>query len=80
MITFELTYETTLLDDGQVNVKIYPLSEEISKYIASYITLTTKIDMMSVIADFIEQMTPLLYADFKLMENIPQYIRDNYTL
>lgn len=80
MITFELTYETTLLDDGQINVRVYPSSEEISKYIASYLTITSKQDMMSIIADFIELMTPLMFNDFKQMENIPQSIRDNYII
>ena len=80
MITFELTYKTILLDDGQINVIVYPSSEEISKYIASYLTITSKQDMMSIIADFIELMTPLMFDDFKQMENIPQNIRDNYII
>lgn len=80
MITFELTYETTLLDDGQVNIKIYPLHEQISKYLASYKVVVDKQDLMSTIADFIDELTPLMYVDFKSMDNIPQEIRDSYTL
>jgi hypothetical protein len=80
MTTFELTYETILLDDGQVNVKIFPLSEQISKYLASYKVVVDKQDLMSNIADFMDELTPLMYAEFKSMENVPQDIRDSFTL
>jgi hypothetical protein len=80
MITFELTYETILLDDNQVNIKIFPSNEQISKYLASYKVIESKQDLMSVVADFIDEMTPLMYLEFKEMENIPQNIRDNFTL
>ncbi len=80
MTTFELTYETILLDDGQVNVKIFPLNEQISKYLASYKVVVDKQDLMSNIAEFMDELTPLMYAEFKSMENVPQDIRDSFTL
>ncbi len=80
MTTFELTYETILLDDGQVNVKIFPLNEQISKYLASYKVVVDKQDLMSNIAEFMDELTPLMYTEFKSMENIPQSIRDSFTL
>jgi len=80
MTTFELTYETILLDDGQVNVRIFPLDEQISKYLASYKIVSSKQDLMGIIADFIQEMTPIMYLEFKLMENVPQSIRDTFTL
>ena len=80
MTTFELTYETILLDDGQVNVRIFPLDEQISKYLASYKIVSSKQDLMGIIADFIQEMTPIMYLEFKSMENIPQSIRDSFTL
>ena len=80
MTTFELTYETILLDDGQVNVKIFPLNEQISKYLASYKVVVDKQDLMSNIAEFMDELTPLIYAEFKSMENVPQDIRDSFTL
>lgn len=80
MITFELTYETILLDDEQINLKVYPLNEEISKYIASYMTISTKQDVLSVINNFIEEMTPLMYNSLLEMENLPQSIKDNIQL
>ena len=80
MTTFELTYETILLDDGQVNVKIFPLNEQISKYLASYKVVIDKQDLMSNIADFMDELTPLMYAEFKSMENVPQEVRDSFTL
>jgi len=80
MTTFELTYETILLDDGQVNVRIFPLDEQISKYLASYKIVSSKQDLMGIIADFIQEMTPIMYLEFKSMQNIPQNIRDSFTL
>lgn len=80
MTTFELTYETILLDDGQVNVKIFPLNEQISKYLASYKVVVDKQDLMSIIADFMDELTPLMYAEFKSMENVPQEVRDSFIL
>lgn len=80
MTTFELTYETILLDDGQVNVKIFPLNEQISKYLASYKVVVDKQDLMSNIAEFMDELTPLMYAEFKSMENVPQDIRNSFTL
>jgi hypothetical protein len=80
MTTFELTYETILLDDNQVNIKIFPSSEIISKYLASYKVVVTKQDLMTVIADFIDELTPIMYLEFKSMDNIPQSIRDSFTL
>ena len=80
MTIFELTYETILLDDNQVNIKIFPSSEIISKYLASYKVVVTKQDLMTVIADFIDELTPIMYLEFKSMDNIPQSIRDSFTL
>jgi hypothetical protein len=42
--------------------------------------VASKQDLMIVIADFIEEMTPLMYLEFKSMENVPQDIRDSFTL
>jgi hypothetical protein len=80
MIIFELTYETILLDDSQVNIKIFPSNEQISKYLSSYKVVATKQDLMTVIADFIDELTPIMYLEFKSMDNIPQSIRDSFTL
>lgn len=80
MTTFELTYITIPLDDGKINIEVYPLSEQISKYIASYKVVDNDAGIMAVISNFIVEMTPILYTQFKAMDNVPQEIRDSYTL
>ena len=80
MEKFTLTYETTMLEDGQVNIKVYPAIPEISKYICSYETISTKQDLLSFVADLIVEMTPLLFADFQLMENVPLDVRNQFEL
>jgi len=56
------------------------LSEQISKYIASYKVIDNDTGVMTVISSFIVEMTPILYTQFKAMDNVPQEIRDSYTL
>jgi hypothetical protein len=80
MEKFTLTYETTMLEDGQVNIKVYPTIPEISKYICSYSTITTKQDLLSYVADLIVEMTPLLFADFQAMDNVPIELRNQFEL
>ena len=80
MEKFTLTYEAVASDDGQINIKVYPAIPEISKYICSYRTISTKQDLLSFVADLIVEMTPLLFADFQLMENIPLDVRNQFEL
>ena len=80
MEKFTLTYEAIVLDDGQLNIKVYPTIPEISKYICSYETISTNQDLVSFVADLIVEMTPLLFADFQLMENVPIEVREQYFL
>lgn len=80
MEKFTLTYEAVVLEDGQINIKVYPAIPEISKYICSYETISTKQDLLSFVADFIVEMTPLLFKNFKLMENVPLDVRNQFEL
>lgn len=80
MEKFTLTYEAIATDDSQINVKVYPAIPEISKYICSYRTISTKQDLLSFVADLIVEMTPLLFADFQLMENVPLTVRNQFEL
>lgn len=80
MEKFTLTYEAIVLDDGQVNIKVYPAIPEISKYICSYETISTKQDLLSFVADLIVEMTPLLFVDFQLMENVPLALKEQFEL
>lgn len=80
MEKFTLTYEATTLDDGQVNIKVYPTIPEISKYICSYETISTKQDLLSFVANLIVEMTPLLFDKFQQMENVPLEVRNQFEL
>lgn len=80
MEKFTLTYEAIVLENDQVNIKVYPAIPEISKYICSYKTISTKQDLLSSVADLIVEMTPLLFADFQLMENVPLTVRNEFEL
>jgi hypothetical protein len=80
MEKFTLTYETTMLEDGQVNIKVYPANPEISKYICSYKTVLTKQDLLSFVADLTVEMTPLLFADFQAMDNVPAFLKEQFEL
>ena len=66
MEKFTLTYEAIVLDDGLINIKVYRAIPEISKYICSYETISINQDLLYFVADLIVEMTPLLFADFKL--------------
>ena len=80
MEKFTLTYEATTLDDGQMNIKVYPIIPEISKYICSYETISTKQDLLSFVANLIVEMTPLLFDKFQEMENVPLEVRNQFEL
>ncbi len=80
MEKFTLTYETNILENDQINIKVYPAIPEISKYICSYKTISSTQDLLSFVADLIVEMTPLLFADFQLMENVPLEIRNQFEL
>ena len=80
MEKFTLTYEAIVLDDGQVNIKVYPANPEISKYICSYKNILTTQDLLSFVADLIVEMTPLLFADFQEMDNVPAFLKEQFEL
>ena len=80
MEKFTLTYEANILENDQINIKVYPAIPEISKYICSYKTISSTQDLLSFVADLIVEMTPLLFADFQLMENVPLDVRNQFEL
>ena len=80
MEKFTLTYEANILENDQINIKVYPAIPEISKYICSYKTISSTQDFLSFVADLIVEMTPLLFADFQEMENIPLELRNQFEL
>jgi len=80
MEKFTLTSEVIILDDNQINIRVYPSNTLISKYIASYSTISSKEDVQSYITNFITEMTPILFNDFQSMENVPSFIKEQFEL
>lgn len=80
MITFELEHSYVVYDDLQCNVCLKPSSDEIKKYIAIYKTYETEQEALLDLNNFMSEQRPLLFNSFQLMDNVPQYIRDNYIL
>lgn len=80
MEKFTLTYEANILENDQINIKVYPAIPEISKYICSYKTISSTEDLLSFVADLIVEMTPILFADFQAMSNVPLSVREQFEL
>lgn len=79
MITFTLTSETITLDDGNFNIMVHP-NEEIHHYLHAYKYVESTDLTPTVISDFVSEQTPLLFAKFQDLENIPLEIRQLYAL
>lgn len=80
MIKFELTASYFVEDDGEFNLCVYPSSEEIKDFIASYRIYSNETVGMAEINNFIAEQTPLLFDTFQSMDNVPQEIREKYYL
>jgi hypothetical protein len=78
MKEFYLTYEVFYLEDVK-NVRFFPADESISGYICTWMSFSVDA-LESEMDSFSEQMRPMLFSDFKSMENVPSYIRDSYYL
>ena len=80
MEQFILIAEKILLSDFQIQVNLKPSSLLINNFIAAG-RCYHHIDATDVaINDFIIEMTPLLFEQFKQMENVPIEIRDMFYL
>lgn len=80
MIKFELTASYFVEDDGEFNLCVYPSSDEIKDFIASYCIYENESIGMAEINNFIAEQTPLLFDTFQSMDNVPQEIREKYYL
>lgn len=79
MEVFTLTAETITLDDGNYNIMVMP-NEAIHHYVHGFKFVENGSLTPTVISDFITEQTPLLFAEFQAMDNVPQAVKDNYTL
>jgi hypothetical protein len=80
METFTLTSSYIVLRDGQTQVCLKPSSALIADYIATYKAFIDEATAIAETPDFIIEMTPLLFAEFQAMDNVPQSIRDQFIL
>ena len=80
MEKFTLTSTYIIEDDLEVNVCLKPSNDLISDYIATYRVYPNEGEALIDIPFFIEEMTPILFHDFKNMDNVPIEIRDQFEL
>ena len=66
--------------NGEANVCLKPSSALIDDYIAIYKTFIDEATAIAETHDLIIEMTPLLFDQFQAMDNVPQSIRDQFTL
>jgi hypothetical protein len=80
MEIFDLTYSIVIQEDKEANVSLKPSNSLISHYIATYKTYESESEALLDVTSFIEEMRPILYEQFEVMENVPQDIRDQFIL
>jgi hypothetical protein len=80
MEIFRLVSSMKIEDNGSVNICLKPDNNLISDYIATYRTYESLSIAESSLNSYISEMTPLLYNDFKNMDNISLELRNNFTL
>lgn len=66
--------------DGEANVCLKPTSALIQDYIATYRTFQDEATAIAETPNFLIEMTPILFDQFQAMDNVPQSIRDQFTL
>jgi hypothetical protein len=80
MEKFILVSTIIIEDDLEANVCLKPSSSLIENYIATYKTFESESIAIAETPNFITEMTPILFAEFQQMDNVPQSIRDEFEL
>ena len=80
MEKFILISITIIEDDLEANVCLKPSSPLIEDYIATYRTFENETIAIAETPAFITEMTPLLFAQFEQMDNVPLEIRNQFEL
>ncbi len=80
MIEFILTHTFQLRPDGTVGVCLRPSDATIAEYISTWRNYEDITQANTELGNFILEMTPLLYADFQTMENVPDSIKSLYSI
>lgn len=80
MEKFILIPTTFIEEDLEANVCLKPSSPLIENYIATYKTFENEAVAIAETPAFITEMTPLLFIEFQLMDNVPLEIRNQFEL
>lgn len=80
MKKFTLTANYEVMRDLQTQVCLKPTDTQIENYIATYKTFESESIAIAETPNFITEMTPILFAEFQQMDNVPQSIRDEFEL
>ena len=80
MEKFILIPTSFVVEDLEVNVCLKPSSPLIENYIATYKTFENEVIAIAETPALITQMTPLLFAQFEQMDNVPIEIRNQFEL
>ena len=80
MEKFILVSSMIIEDDLEANVCLKPSSPLIENYIATYRTFENEVVAIAETPAFIAEMTPLLFAEFEQMDNVPVEIRNQFEL
>lgn len=80
MEKFTLTASYLIGENLEVNVCLKPSSGLIDDYISTYKVFFNEEEALIKTPLFIQEMTPLLFNEFKQMYNVPIEIRDQFEL
>jgi len=78
MKEFTLNTITTYLQDEEVMLTAYPSDSEISDFIKSNVVTSSSLCDATFISNFVQEQTPLMFANFQSMENISVTIKEQY--
>lgn len=69
-----------VLKDGTTEITFKPSDELIDNYIASYKIYNTLAECTADVDNSIIELTPLMFAEFQQLDNIPVEIRNQFEL
>ena len=80
MKKFVLIANHIVEEDLECNVCLRPSDAEIADYICTYRTYANEATAIADIPSLITQMTPILFEQFKAMDNVPIETRNQFEL
>lgn len=77
---FELELEKKVLNDQQIQYTVKPKSTLLKEYMSSHQIVDINSDNTELEIAFINEQTPLLFIILNEMDNIPESIKNQFTL